>query len=76
MWQDRVSNPGPLTYKSGALLTALRGPALPVGLSILIIWTSPFLILGVSDECFHLTCILHRNSYKQTVKTLIRRYVP
>ena len=28
MWPDRVSNPGPLTYVSGALPTALRGPAL------------------------------------------------
>ena len=27
MWPDRVSNPGPLTYKSGALPTALRDPA-------------------------------------------------
>ena len=27
MWQDRVSNPGPLTYEPGALPTALRGPA-------------------------------------------------
>ena len=27
MWPDWVSNPGPLTYESGALLTALRGPA-------------------------------------------------
>ena len=27
MWPDRVSNPGPPTYKSGALPTALRGPA-------------------------------------------------
>ena len=26
MWPDRVSNPGPLTYKSGALPTALRSP--------------------------------------------------
>ena len=30
MWPDRVSNPGPLTYESGALPTALRGPTLPV----------------------------------------------
>ena len=30
MLPDRVSNPGPLTYESGALLTALRGPAFPV----------------------------------------------
>ena len=27
MWPDRVSNPGPLTYESGALPTALSGPA-------------------------------------------------
>ena len=30
MWPDRVSNPGPLTYGSGALPTALRGPAASV----------------------------------------------
>ena len=28
MLPDRVSNPGPLTYESGALPTALRGPAI------------------------------------------------
>ena len=28
MWPDRVSNTEPLTYESGALPTALRGPAL------------------------------------------------
>ena len=28
MLPDRVSNPGPLTYKSGALQTALQGPGL------------------------------------------------
>ena len=27
MLPDGVSNPGPLTYESGALLIALRGPA-------------------------------------------------
>ena len=27
MWPDRVSNPGHLTYESGALPTALRDPA-------------------------------------------------
>ena len=31
MLPDRVSNPGPLTYESGALATALRGPARRVG---------------------------------------------
>ena len=29
MLPDRVSNLGPLTYESGALPTALHGPALP-----------------------------------------------
>ena len=28
MLPDRLSNPGPLTYESGALPIALRGPAL------------------------------------------------
>ena len=28
MWPDRVSIQGPLSYESGALPTALRGPAL------------------------------------------------
>ena len=27
MWPDWISNPGPLTYESGALPTALRGSA-------------------------------------------------
>ena len=27
MWPDRVLNPGPLTYESDALPTALSGPA-------------------------------------------------
>ena len=28
MLPDQVSNPGPLTYESGALSIALRGPAI------------------------------------------------
>ena len=31
MLSDRVSNPGPLTYESGALPIALRGPAFRLG---------------------------------------------
>ena len=30
MLPDRVSNPGPLTYESGALPIALRGPAVKI----------------------------------------------
>ena len=29
MWPDRISNPGSLTYESGALPTVLYGPAKP-----------------------------------------------
>ena len=28
MLSDQISNPGPLTYESGALSIALRGPAI------------------------------------------------
>ena len=43
--------------------------------SILINWTSPFLVLGVSGVLFHFYSILNRNSCKQMVKTLIRHQV-
>ena len=33
MLPDRVSNPGPLTYESGALPIALRGPAMTIGIA-------------------------------------------
>ena len=35
MLPDRVSNPGPLTYESGALPIALRGLAIQADLSLL-----------------------------------------
>ena len=35
MLPDRVSNPGPLTYESGALLIALRGPAVRIKVDLL-----------------------------------------
>ena len=34
MLPDRVSNPGPLTYESGALPIALRGPAVKTLISL------------------------------------------
>ena len=43
MLPDRVSNPGPLTYESGVLPIALRGPA-------------HFQYIAFSDEIsFHMT---------------------
>ena len=44
--------------------------------SILINWTSPFSILGVADVLLSIFIIFfYRNSYKQTVKTLIRYHI-
>ena len=43
--------------------------------SILINWTSPFPILGVSGVLFHFYSVSNRCSCKQTVKNLIRRRV-
>ena len=40
MWPDQVSNPGPLTYESGDLLTALRGLALTCSKSVTAKYTS------------------------------------
>ena len=45
MLPDRVSNPGPLTYESGALPIALRGPAVRVYFEI-----SMFEIFGADCE--------------------------
>ena len=36
MWSDRVSNPGPLTCESGALPTALRGPAIFIEMLVML----------------------------------------
>ena len=46
MLPDRVSNPGPLTYESGALPIALRGPALKI-MNFPFGTNGKFIILGV-----------------------------
>ena len=53
MLPDRVSNPGPLTYESGALPIALRGPAsvrciFPKS-SFIYIYMGRFLKTGLND---------------------------
>ena len=40
MLPDRVSNPGPLTYESGALPIALRGPAQGCVVRVTWLWCS------------------------------------
>ena len=54
MLPDRVSNPGPLTYESGVLPIALRGPDCEIGRSIGIFLNSANLIYRSTDisKCF------------------------
>ena len=57
MLPDWVSNPGPLTYESGALPTALRGPATVSGKQLYIerIFITLFLF---SVHSIKITCFL------------------
>ena len=56
MWPDRVSNPGPLTYESGALPTVLGGPAYSV-------------IKGLNVHCQMQTQTAHPNLIKAYLYT-------
>ena len=47
MLPDRVSNPGPLTYESGALPIALRGPALTQLFFILVALVDNMRLYGI-----------------------------
>ena len=47
MLPDRVSNPGPLTYESGALPIALRGPAWNKELTRLVPWQNDILMTSL-----------------------------
>ena len=53
MWPDRVSNPGHLTCKSGALPTALRGPAESKGI------TCNVLLLWIPAAVYTSSCVYH-----------------
>ena len=55
MLPDRVSNPGPLTYESGALPIALRGPA-PVTLIKSLRMTLTFGIIMSSSAHIYTKC--------------------
>ena len=74
MWPDRVSNPGPLNYESGALPTAVRGPALGytsrtlancvlVDSSTVVCWSIPIAILGISGLFCRFYSIFDGKSY-------------
>ena len=54
MLPDRVSNPGPLTYESGALQIALRGPALT---QVDFATRRPVVFVGAVCEYLDLLCL-------------------
>ena len=64
MLPDRVSNPGPLTYESGALPIALRGPATK-NVLVLVNLTSYFF----PSRCWNLYLKLRGNRCKNFVTT-------
>ena len=58
MLPDRVSNPGPLTYESGALPIALRGPAI-FGMTIMAFGRASQAQANQSCECTFNCFIAH-----------------
>ena len=70
MLPDRVSNPGPLTYESGALPIALRGPAVNCGTAPTsnqiveshgFILTSPGLMLLLECKLHYVPMVYYRH---------------
>ena len=67
MWPDRVLNPGPLTYESGALPTALRSPASlsEAATNSLLGW---LVVLGLTDLLYSISSYIglsHREREKE-----------
>ena len=83
MLPDRVSNPGPLTYESGALPIALRGPTgclfgvfqVPQLSRTVLISSSPFEIATIPEKIEIIPLILsnvdHHLSYMKQHGTFI-----
>ena len=59
MLPDRVSNPGPLIYESGALPIALRGPANGCIVIILLVVKQELYIVTWRS---HLICLRHKKA--------------
>ena len=68
MWPDRISNPGPLTYETGSLQTALRSPASYQ--SVILEYLLPLIpCAGAVSRYFTLTKVIYKQkklSYFQT----------
>ena len=75
MLPDRVSNPGPLTYESGALPIALRGPAEKIRMMTEhITYTFGYLYLRLCEGWTRNAVILNYGQQTACVFIRIRRY--
>ena len=65
MWPDRVSNPGPPTYESGALPIALRGPARSIIIMLNGNWYQ-----GLNSKYINkTTCVILNRAYERNRKS-------
>ena len=78
MWPDRVSNPGPLTYESGALPTVLPGQA--SGIFRYLNWlfvgnpgSAPSPASQSTDEQAYLEKLKHLSKYVEPLRRMIKK---
>ena len=70
MWPDRVSSPGPLTYKTGALPTGLRSPASYP--SVISEYLIPLILCtGAVSRYFTLTKVIYKQKNWVTFKLFV-----
>ena len=67
MWPDRVSNPGPLTCKSGALPIELCGPAKFVCSTVCLI--QEVIDSTLKEICKWVINVTEMTAYKRSLKT-------
>ena len=67
MLPDRVSNPGPLTYESGALPIALRGPAFTSGIICIVLQRYNGKCRKLSCKNFHAQLVTFTPRYGQLI---------
>ena len=72
MLPDRVSNPGPLTYESGVLPIALRGPARPYFKCYLKISNMDYSIFDYLAKSLYFSSHIVKTSHKTTSTVFTR----
>ena len=78
MLPDRVSNPGPLTYESGVLPIALRGPALGFTTEACLCYKLNFAFgsCELNKECAPQLLVTVTQNYSNNIKRIIQLNLP